>query len=49
MRLPSKPVWLLIGVHTLCLSVGFWFLCQLLVSSTEHQALKDSWSELYSR
>lgn len=49
MRLPSKPVWLLIGVHTLCLSVGFWFLCQLLLSSTEHQALKDSWSELYLR
>lgn len=46
MRLPSKPAWLLIGVHTFCLSIGFWFLAQLLISSTEHQVLQDSWQEL---
>lgn len=46
MRLPSKPAWLLIGVHTFCLSIGFWFLAQLLISSTEHQVLQDSWREL---
>src|SRR5258708_2747988 len=49
MRNPSKPVWLLIGVHTLCLSVGYWFLCQLLISSTEHQAVESGWTDLFSR
>lgn len=48
MRLPSKPAWLLIGVHTFCLSIGFWFLAQLLISSTEHQVMQDSWQALTS-
>lgn len=49
LRVPSKPVWWLIGVHTLCLCVGYWFMCQLLVSSTEHQALEDAWVDLIDR
>jgi HD-GYP domain-containing protein (c-di-GMP phosphodiesterase class II) len=48
MRLPSKPAWLLIGVHTFCLSIGFWFLGQLLISSAEHQVLQDCWADLFS-
>ncbi|MBS0203904.1 MAG: HD domain-containing protein [Planctomycetes bacterium] len=42
MRLPSKPAWLLIGVHTLCLSIGFWFLFQLVMSSTEYFAAESA-------
>lgn len=49
MRLPSKPVWLLIGVHTLCLTVGFWFLFQLAVSSTEHHATETAREQLSDR
>ncbi len=49
MRLPSKPVWLLIGVHTLCLCVGFWFMYQLVVSSSEHQAAEAARMDLASR
>ena len=49
MRLPSKPVWMLIGVHTLCLAVGFWFLHQLVNSLTEYQALESRWDELALR
>lgn len=49
MRLPSKPVWLLIGVHTLCLTVGFWFLFQLAVSSTEHHATETAREQLSER
>lgn len=49
MRLPSKPAWLLIGVHTFSLSIGFWFLGQLLISSAEHQVLQDCWADLSSR
>lgn len=46
MRLPSKPVWLLIGVHSLCLSLGYWFMYQLVVSFTDHQAAQEAWTEL---
>lgn len=49
MRLPSKPAWLLIGVHTLCLGVGFWFLCKLVISAAEHQATEAAWVDLASR
>ena len=49
MRLPSKPVWLLIGVHTLCLTVGFWFLFQLAVSSAEHHATEAAREQLSDR
>jgi len=49
MRLPSKPAWLLIGVHTLCLGVGFWFLCKLVISAAEHQAIEVAWVDLASR
>ena len=49
MRLPSKPVWMLIGVHTLCLAVGFWFLHQLVNSLTEYQAVESRWDELALR
>ncbi len=48
MRLPSRPVCLLIGIHTCCLCLGFWFLCQIVVSSTEHDAAEGAWSELAS-
>jgi HD-GYP domain-containing protein (c-di-GMP phosphodiesterase class II) len=40
---------LLIGVHSLCLAVGFWFLYQLVCSSTEHQALEVAWTQLTAR
>lgn len=49
MRLPSKPVWMLIAVHTLCLAVGFWFLHQLVNSLTEYQAVESRWDELAFR
>ena len=49
MQLPSKPVWLLIGVHTLCLSVGGWFLYQLISSTTAQQATQDAWEHLANR
>lgn len=49
MRLPSKPAWLLIGVHTICLGVGFWFLCKLVTSAAEHQAAEAAWIDLASR
>lgn len=48
MRLQAKPVWLLIGVHTLCLVIGFWFLSQLVISSTEHQISEAAWADLTS-
>ena len=49
MRLPSKPVWFVIGIHTLCVGVGFWFLIQLVISSTENQAYDAAQSELAER
>lgn len=49
MRLPSKPVWMLIAVQTLCLAVGFWFLHQLVSSLAEFQATQARWDELAQR
>ena len=49
LRLPAKPIWLLIGIHTFFLSVGFWFLYQLLISSTEYQAVETAWNDLAAR
>ena len=48
MRFPSRPVCQLIAVHTICLGIGFWFLCQIVVSSTEHEAAEASSGELSS-
>jgi len=39
----------LLGVHTLCLGIGFWFLCQLMASSTEHQGVEEAWRLLAMR
>lgn len=49
MQLPSKPAWLLIGVHTLCLCVGGWFMYQLVASTTEQQAAEEAWERLATR
>lgn len=49
MRRPSNTVMVLLGVHTVCLAVGFWFLCQLMASSNEHQGIEASWNRLDAR
>ena len=49
MRLPSKPVLLLIGVHTLCLCLGFWFFYQLIASMSAQQGAEAVSEELTVR
>lgn len=39
----------MIGAQAICLGIGFWFLCQLIVSTTEHDARESAWAELALR
>lgn len=48
MRYLSQPVFLLIGVQAICLSVGFWFHYQLTVSTTDFQISESQKTHLLS-